>query len=92
MKELIRRDERIATKITLDDELALIPKCGETLDDWKVLTTEMLRKTLPDMMDKLKAEEATQVEANLRTATNRLNETMRKMKTKVNSTQFTWWN
>jgi hypothetical protein len=73
LKELIKLNEKWISSITTDEEAGLIPKCLATLNDWKVATSEMMKKTVSDLVDKVSKQEALQLKQNVKTELERIN-------------------
>jgi hypothetical protein len=74
--------------ITTADEAGLIPSCLATLNDWKVATSELMKKTAADLADKVNEEEAKQIKTNVIIALERMNKKMAKLKVIVRGTQL----
>jgi hypothetical protein len=64
MRKLINLNERWIASITTDEEASLIPRCVASLNDWKVATSELMKKTVSDLVDKVSTQEALQLKQN----------------------------
>jgi hypothetical protein len=76
MKKLIVLNERWINSIMTDEEVGLVPKCLATLNDWKVATSELLKQTQNDMIDKISMAEKQLLDHNIGKGLRRMNKTM----------------
>jgi hypothetical protein len=70
MKELIQLNGKIFSSITTDEEAALISKCLASLNNWKMATTDMLRKAMMDLFEVTHGKEIEQLRTKVPIAIN----------------------